>query len=529
MATPARFLRRLAACALLLAAGCSRSEPRAEFVLDNGAEPETLDPAYMTGQLEGRLAYALFEGLTSYTAAGLPQPGVAERWDISPDQLTYTFHLRADARWSDGARVTAGDFARSWRRVLTPATGSPYAYQLWCVKNGKRFNEGALADFAEVGVRARDDSTLEVTLQESTPYFLDLCANKTLLPVPGPAVERWGDAWIKPGHIVGNGAFLLETWRLNDRIRLRKNPSYWNRAQVRLASVDVLPISQPNVALNFFASGAVDLLMDKGLMPVTLMGELRRKPYFHAAPFLGNMFLRFNCARPPFADPRVRQAFALVMDKRLITEKITRAGEIPADSLVPPGTAGYQPPATALKHDPARARALLAAAGYPGGAGFPAVSFLYNDYDVNRYIGVELQAMVARDLGVQISLRPQENKVYLKTLSTLDYDFARSSWIGDYNDPNTFLDMWLAGGGNNRTGWSNPAYDALIAQAAREPEQERRFDLFRRAEHLLISEETVICPLYYYVGIQLYDGTKWGGIEPNVIDEHPIKAIYRKR
>lgn len=525
----ARRLRWLCSLAALSLAGCHLPAPRADFVLDNGAEPETLDPAYMTGQLEGRLAYALFEGLTSYTAAGLPQPGAAERLDLSPDGLTYTFHLRPDARWSDGARVTATDFERSWRRVLTPATGSQYSYQLWCLKNGKAFNEGHLADPAQLGLRAVDDATLQVTLEEPTPYFLDLCANKTLLPVPMQAVARWGDAWIKPGHIVGNGAFLLETWRLNDRIRLRKNPTYWNRAQVRLNTVDVLPISLPNVALNFFASGAVDLLMDKGLMPVTLMGELRRKPYFHAAPFLGNMFLRFNCTRAPFNDPRVRQAFALVMDKRLIVEKITRAGEVPADSLVPPGTAGYEPPPSGVKYDPARARALLAAAGFPGGAGFPPVGFLYNDYDVNRFIGVELQAMIARDLGIRISLRPQENKVYLKTLSTLDYDFARSSWIGDYNDPNTFLDMWLAGGGNNRTGWASPAYDALIAQAAREPDRERRFDLFRAAERMLISEQTVICPMYYYVGIQLYNDKVWGGIEPNVIDEHPIKAIYRKR
>ena len=217
-----------------------------------------------------------------------------------------------------------------------------------------------------------------------------------------------------------------------------------------------------------------------------------------------------------------------MIDKQLIVDKITRAGEVAADSLVPPGTAGYQPPQPGLGYDPARARSLLAAAGFPGGAHFPPVSFLYNEYEMNRFIGIELQSMLARELGVTLSLRPQENKVYLNSLNRLDYDFARSSWIGDYNDPNTFLDLFVTGGGNNRTGWSDPAYDALIADAAREFDQTRRFDLFRRAEHLLIAEQTPICPLYYYVGIQIYNGTRFGGIQANLLDEHPLKAIYRR-
>jgi oligopeptide transport system substrate-binding protein len=528
------FRRRallLLTLSLFAAAGCGPHTQRADLVFDNGAEPETLDPALMTGQLEGRLAYALFEGLLSYRPDGGTQPGVAKSWEISPDGRRYTFHLRNDAFWSNGARVTARDFVASWRRVLTPQTASEYAYQLYYLKNAKKFNDPDehFTDFSQVGVRAPDDDTLEVELENSTPFFLDLCANMTLLPVPTPTIEKWGDAWIKPEHIVTNGAFLLESWRLNDKIRLKKNPRYWNRDTVRLDSIDVLPISLPNVALNFFASGVCDLIMDKGQAPVTLMGELKKKPYFHSAPFLGNMYLRYNCTRAPFNDVRVRQAFSLIVDKKLIVEKITRAGEIPAYSFTPPGAGGYQPPAPGLGYDPERARRLLAEAGYPGGANFPAVSFLYNDYDVNRFIGIELQNMILRELGVRISLRPQENKAYLRTMSAVDYDIARSSWIGDYNDPNTFLDTMLAGGGNNRTGWSDPAYDALIADAAKEQDKEKRFEIFRRAETMLITEQAPLCPLYYYVGIQLYDDNKLGGIQPNVIDEHPLKAIYLKK
>ncbi len=512
-------------------AACGRGSTRADLVFANGGEAETLDPALMTAQLDMRLAYTLFEGLTTFGADGTPQPGVAERWETSPDGTVYTFHLRADALWTNGAPVTAGDFVNSWRRVLAPETASRNSYQLYYLKNGQKFNDPAahFADFSQVGVRALDDRTLQVELEHPTPFFLDLCCTSVFLPVPLPTVQRWGDAWTLPGHIVGNGPFTIEEWRLNDRLRLRKNPRYWDRAHVRLDTVDALPISQANVALNFFADGACDLLMDKGLVPVMLIGDLRRKPYFHSAPFLGNFFIRFNCTRPPFNDPRVRQAFSLVVDKRLVVEKITRAGEIPADSFVPPGTAGYQPPTSRLGYDPERARRLLAAAGYPGGRGFPTFAFLYNTGEQNQYIGVELKNMFERELGVTMGLRPQENKVYQNTMSNVDYDLARSSWVGDYDDPNTFLDMWVTGSGNNRTGWSDPRYDALIADAGTEPDALKRFDIFRRAEEILISEATPICPLYYYVGIQLYDGERLGGVQGNVLDEHPIRAMYRKK
>src|SRR5215210_693620 len=208
-----------AICAALLLSfcGCAPTRDRAELVFLNGAEPETLDPALITGQPEGRIANALFEGLTSYNSAAEPKPGVAERWDISPDGRVYTFHLRADARWSNGEQVTANDFVRSWKRTLAPETASEYSYQLHYVKNGKPFNEGTMHDFSQVGVRALDPLTLEVTLENPTPFFIDLCAFTTLLPVHVPTVQREGDEWIKPGKIVTNGAYQLAEWRINDR------------------------------------------------------------------------------------------------------------------------------------------------------------------------------------------------------------------------------------------------------------------------------------------------------------------------
>lgn len=507
--------------------GCSPARERADLVFVNGAEPETLDPAIITGQPEGRVVHALFEGLCAFNADGHAKPGVAEAWDVSEDGKTYTFHIRDDAKWSDGRTLTAHDFVKSWQRTLTPATGSQYNYLLYPIRNAEAFATGKITDFSQVGVKAIDDRTLRVELENATPYFLDLCAFPTLHPVPVDLIERVGDDWVKPGNLIGNGAFTLVTWNINDHIRLRKNPHYWNREKVALETIDVLPISDANVAFNFYASGLADLVMDKGLAPPALLDDLKKRRDFHAAPFLGIYFLRFNSEKGPFIDPRVRKAFSLAVDKKRIVEKITRAGELAAPGFVPPGIAGYTG-TEGLAFDPESARALLAEAGYSDGAAFPLVNYLYSKSDLNEAIAVELQNMWREQLGVTVNLVRQEWKVYLNSLSLLDYDIARSSWVGDYPDPNTFLDMFLTGGGNNRTGWSDPRYDLLIAEAARELDPKKRFEILRTAEDLLVKEAVPICPIYYYVGIQLYDPDKLGGIRANVLDEHPLREIYRK-
>jgi len=513
--------------AVMVLAGCGPSGKRADLVFLNGAEPETLDPAIITGQPEGRIVNSLFEGLTTFNAAGKPGPGMAESWEISPDRREYTFHLRPEAQWSNGRPLTAEDFVRSWKRTLSPETAASYNYQLFYIRNAQKFAEGGIPDFDQVGVTALDARTLRVTLESPTPFFLDLCATPPLAPVPVEEIERDGDDWVKPGRIVSNGAYLLEIWRINDKIRLRKNPLYWNAENVALNTIDILPISKANVAFNFYASGLADLSMDKGLTPPALLDDLRERPDFHAASFLGIYFLRFNCAKPPLDDVRLRQALSLAIDKRVITRKITRAGEEPARSFVPPGIAGYVSP-EAPDFDPERARALLAAAGFPGGEGFPFVTYLYSEGELNEAIAVELQSMWREQLGIEINLARQEWKVYLNSLSNLDYGIARSSWVGDYPDPNTFLDMFITGGGNNRTGWSDPAYDALIADATRAADPAARFEILRQAEEVLVDGEMPVCPLFYYVGIQLYDPERLGGIQPNVLDEHPLKSIFRK-
>ena len=506
---------------------CSPRHERADLVFINGAEPETLDPALITGQPEGRVVNALFEGLLRFDRHGRSTPGVAVSWEVSADHLTYTFHLRPDAKWSDGQPVTSRDFVESWRRTLDPVTASAYSYQLFAVKGAEDFATGKEKDFAKVGVEATDPLTIKVTLARPTPYFLDLCAFPTLYPVRVDLIARYGDDWVKPGRLIGNGGFVLEDWRINDSIRLKKNPLYWDAAHVQLGSVDVLPISKANVAYNFYAAGQADLIMDKGLAPPSLLDALKPRPDFHAAPFLGTFFLRFNCAKGPFTDPRVRKAFSMAIDRKRITDKITRAGESTALSFVPPGIPGYSAPSGLTESSSAAAR-LLAEAGYPGGKGFPLTTYLYSEGELNEGVAIELQSMWKESLGISIQLARQEWKVYLNSLGSLDFGIARSSWVGDYPDPNTFLDLFLSESGNNRTGWKSTHYDDLIHQAAADTDPKVRFSTLKKAEEYLIRDGVPIAPLFFYVGIQLYNPMSIGGIESNVLDEHPLREIFRK-
>ena len=455
---------------------------------------------------------------------------MAERYSVSENGLVYTFYLRKNACWSNGDPLTAEDFAYSWYRALLPETASEYASQLYPVKNAQAFNEGKLKDFKQVGVRVVEPYVFEVTLEDPTPYFPDICAFMTTMPVHRATVEAHSDWASKPEHFVGNGAFTLKEWRLFDRVRLDRNERYWDAASVSLKSIDVLPAGRPSAAFNLYATGQADLIMDKSLVPVALIDELRKRSDFHSAPFLATYFVRFNCTRKPFDDVRVRKAFALVMDREEFVKKITRAGEAAAWSFVPPGAGrGYEPPRLEGKN-PDLARKLLAEAGYPEGKGFPAIEYMYSTKDdVDRDIAIELQGAVQRELGIKMGLKPREWKVYLQTQSALDYDLSRSSWLADYNDPNTFLGMFLTGNGNNETGWSNLRYDELVAAATKEVDREKRFKIFAEAERLLVREDVPISPLYFNVGIQIFDPNKIEGVEPNLLDQHSLRYVKWKK
>jgi len=523
---------RMACLGLLLAlAGCTRSEPPADLVMINGPDPETLDPALVTS-IEGlRVVASLFEGLTRndpVTAA--PIPGLAARWEISPDGCVYTFHLRDNLRWTAGEPITAQDVVYSWRRVLDPQTASEYAGQLFYVKNGEDYNSGKIKDPSRVGVHALDARTVQVELNQPTAFFLDLCAFQTLSVVPRRVIEQYGEDWMRARPLPASGPYRLEFWRLNDKIRLRKNPFYWDAAHTQSGVADYLCLSAPNTALNLYETGQADIIWDRDLLPNELLDVLGKRPDFHSFHYLGTYFIRCNTTKPPFDDPRVRKALALTIDKQRLVDKFLRGGEKAANRLVPDGTAHYEP-ASGLGYDPGLARQLLAAAGYPSGKGFPAFAYLFDAAGgggmINQKIGVELQHMWEEQLGLHVGLQQMEKSVYLSAQNRLDYDLSRSTWIGDYDDPNTFLDLFRSNNGNNRTGWKNARYDALMREANRQTDVARRAALLQQAERILVFDELPVIPLYFYAGSTYYDGGKIKGIHPNLLDIHPLNAIWK--
>jgi oligopeptide transport system substrate-binding protein len=308
---------------------------------------------------------------------------------------------------------------------------------------------------------------------------------------------------------------------------MRRNPLYWDAANTRSEAVDFLSMDSASTALNLYKTGQADIIWDKGLIPTEVMDELRQRPDCHTFAYLGTFFLRYNVTRRPFTDARVRKALALAIDKQRIVTRITRGGEQVATHFTPKGVARYEPP-EGLAHDPTAARRLLAEAGYPGGRGFPAIQYLLTNPKSEQQIGVELQAMWQKELGIKVELRQNEMKVYQAAQTALDYDVSRSSWIGDYNDANTFLELFMSNNGNNRTGWKNETYDRLLREANAQLDPQRRAGLLRRAETLLVREELPVVPIYFYAGVNFFDATKIGGVHTNLLDEHPIQAIWKK-
>lgn len=515
----------------LLFTAC-RPLPPADLTILNGPEPSSLDPLLVTGIEELRAVLPLFEGLTRPDpVTSRPRPGLAERWEISPDGRSYTFTLRTNAAWSDGTRIDASDLVYSWRRVLEPTNACQYAGLLFTVRGAEDFHLGRNPDFDSVAIRALAPHVLRVELANPCAYFLELCAFQTLTAVPRRAIEARGDQWILAPDAVFSGPYRLDFWRLNDRVRLRRNPHYWAGEEIQSACVDLLSVTFPTTVLNLYLQGEADIIWDKPLVPTELMPELAKRPDFHTYPILGTYFFRINVTRPPFTDGRVRLALALATDKRRLVQRITASGEEPAAHLVPTVTANYRR-GPGQPHDPDRARKLLAEAGFPGGKGVRPLDLLIDSAgagsgSVNERAAVELKAMWEAELGLTIEIRRMEKKAYLVAQRNLEFDLVRSSWIGDYNDPNTFLDLFMADNGNNRTGWKNARYDSLLRAATTEPDIDRRAGILEQAETLLVRDEVPIIPLWFEVGFSLYHPNRITGVHPNALDTHPLHPIRR--
>jgi len=523
-------------CTLLLA-GCSKPETRVEIGnreqilhLGNKSEPQELDPHIVEGVGEHNIIMALLEGLTTEDPQTLePVPGVAERWDISEDGLVYTFHLRENARWSNGDRVAAQDFFNSYKRILTPSLASRYAYMLYPIRNAREFNEGKLTDFAEVGVKAPEPGRLIVTLSQPTPYFLAMTAHHyTFWPVHLPTVEKHGDPyqrgnqWTRPENFVGNGPFVLKEWKVNEVVAVAKSETYWDKDTVRLKEIHFHPIESIETEERAFRSGQLHSTYE---VPLSKIPEYREKqPHLiRIDPYLGTYIYRLNTTRPQLKDVRVRTALSLAVDRQSIVENIRRADERPAYFFTPPETHGYTSPA-ATEYNPDRARQLLAEAGYPGGKNFPKLQILFNTSESHKATAEVVQQMWKKELGIEVELVNQEWKVYLDTEHKLDYDVSRGGWIGDYPDPYTFLSTFASWSENNRTGWKNDRYDALLAGAERTSDPAKRYQLLGEAETVLMREMPLI-PVFHYTRPYLLQPSvkNW---YPTFLDHHPYKYVY---
>lgn len=497
----------------------------------NGSEPKGLDPHLVTGVPENKIISSLLEGLIAYhpTDDLQPEPGMAERWESNEDFSQWTFHLR-DAQWSNGDPVRASDFVYSWERMLTPSLGAEYAEMLYILKGAEDFHQGRTTDFSTVGVKALDDKTLQVTLEGPAPFFLNMLKHYSWYPVNPRVVEAHGgmsdrqSSWSTLENYVGNGPFVLDDWVTNQIIKVRKSSTYWDRDRVKLNGVNFYPVENVTTEETMFRGGRLHLT--NTVTPDKIPIFLEKMPQeMKIEPYMGVYFYRINVTRKPFDDVRVRKALAYSIDKKLLVDKVTKGGQIPATGFVPPGLKGYET-SDAAEFQPELARRLLAEAGYPGGRGFPDVEILINTSEAHRKIAEALQAMWRKELGVNIGIYNQEWKVYLDSQSSLDYDLVRAGWIADYAYPNTFLDIFTTGNGNNDTGWSNRRYDTLIGRARTAQTDEQRMAILQEAEQVLMEDMPII-PIYWYTRTYL-KSTLIEGWHPKALDNHPIKYVSLK-
>lgn len=488
---------------VVLAGGCSSNKKSASnthirYALS--AEPESIDPRMSTSLSAATVQAQLFEGLMTLNEQNRPVAAAAEKWEVSPDGRKYVFTLRKGLKWSNGDAVTAHDFEYAWKTGLDPELASPNAYMLYCLKNGEAYATKK-AEVSQIGVRAKDDLTLEVELERPTAYFLSLTAFHAYYPVHKKTVSansKWAN---QPQTLIGNGPFKLAEWVKSSRMDLLKNDHYWDAAKVKSVKLELYLLDNSSTALSMFESGQLDM---GDSIPPSEVPRLVKDGKVKIYPFLGTFYVSFQVSKPPFDNPKVRQAFSLAIDRKSITEKLLRGGQIPALAFVPPGIADALPgedfrgKAGDLLQDNAidTARKLLTEAGFPDGGGFPPVTFLYNTSESNKVVAEALQEMWKKNLGVQVTVSNQEWKVYWDSLDRHNFQMARESWSGDYADPLTFLDLFVSGGSNNAPDYRNPTYDELIIAAQNGIDPTQRMRALHAAEKILM-DQAVIAPVFF--------------------------------
>ncbi len=493
-----------------------------KIVYNLGADPKTIDPQLNSAVDGSTIIHNAFEGLMREDENSKIVPGTAEKYEVSDDGTVYTFHIRKDAKWSDGKPVVAGDFEYAWKRALNPKVAAEYAYQLFYIKNGAAYYNqekvgGKVATAEDVGVKVIDDNTLEVTLEAPVPYFLSLAAFPTYFPVRKDIIEGNEEKWtLKPDTYISNGPFKMSEWKEKESITFVKNENYWDAKNVKLETLEVKLIDDQITYLNAFKSGEIDVIESPPQAEIpTLLDEGTAKIY----PYLGTYFYVINVsdkakdvdpkAAEALSNPKFRKALSLAIDRQLIVDKVAQGGQAPATSYVPAGILDsigeeFQKDYSSKGANIEEAKKLLEEAGYPNGEGAPTITFTFNTDQGHQNIAQAVQDMWKTNLGINVELKNEEWAVFQDTRNNFQYSMARHGWIADYNDPMTFLDMWTTGNGQNNAGYSNKEYDKLIAQAKVELDDAKRTELLHKAEDILMDESPII-PLYYYTNVLCID------------------------
>ena len=522
-------------CSMVVGCGSSKETAKDDKAATSGSdgfnvtvnfasEPMTMDPALNSTVDGGVMANHLFEGLMKWQDTGEEADGSdgtvdnaeltygqAESYDKVENEdgtVTYTFHLRDGIKWSDGKDVTAGDFEYAWKRLVDPATAADYSYMLDSVVNANEIIAGE-KDASELAAKAIDDKTFEVTITTDVPYFEEICAFPATMPVRQDIIEEKGDQWtFDPSTYISNGSYKLTEWTHNSQIVMAKNENYYDYENLGPDTITFKLMDDANAMLSGFKSGELDFIQDA---PQAELPSLIASGDMKILNYLGTYYVCFQTQKAPFDNPKVREAFTLAVDRTYIVDKVTQSGQVEAGGYVPSGIADadggdfraeggdyYKPTDADYEANCEKARQLLAEAGYPNGEGFPVVEYLYNTSDAHKAVAEALQNMWEQELGVTVTLNNQEWAAFVETRKNGDYSIARNGWISDYNDPISFLDMWMTGGGNNDAQYANPEYDNIIKQAKATSDATERMKLLHQAEDILVGQDYVVNPLYFY-------------------------------
>ncbi|WP_193110980.1 oligopeptide ABC transporter substrate-binding protein OppA [Klebsiella aerogenes] len=499
------------------------------LVRNNGAEVQSLDPHKIEGVPESNVNRDLFEGLVIGDLNGHPVPGVAESWDNN-DFKVWTFHIRKDAKWSDGSPVTAQDFVYSWQRLADPKTASPYAsyLQYGHVANVDEIIAGK-KPATDLGVKAIDDKTFEVTLSEPVPYFYKLLVHPSVSPVPKAAIEKYGEKWTQPANIVTNGAYKLKDWVVNERIVLERNTNYWDNAKTVINQVTYLPISSEVTDVNRYRSGEIDMTYNN--MPIELFQKLKKEipKEVHVDPYLCTYYYEINNQKAPFTDVRVRTALKLALDRDIIVNKVKNQGDLPAYSYTPPYTDGMklvEPEWFKWSQEKRNeeAKKLLAEAGYTADKPLT-FNLLYNTSDLHKKLAIAVASIWKKNLGANVKLENQEWKTFLDSRHQGTFDVARAGWCADYNEPTSFLNTMLSDSSNNTAHYKSPAFDKIIGDTLQVTDEAKRAELYAQSEQQL-DKDSAIVPVYYYVNARLVKPWVGGYTGKDPLDNIYVKNLY---